>query len=181
MYADNHYRYINLRRGQIICAILGFAICPWLIQAKAQRFLGFLSGYCVFLGPLVGLLVSDYWLVRKGKGYNVRALYQPGNSLYWYTAGFNWRAIAAMLVGIVPLIPGLAYSINSNLAVTRGAQAYYTMAWLDGLVLTAFTYHLLFIIFPWKLESNSVIEGRDDIEAVPVEIEAREEKRMKEI
>ncbi|KAK4556780.1 hypothetical protein LTR86_006351 [Recurvomyces mirabilis] len=173
-------KYINLRRGQIICAILGFAICPWLIQAKAQRFLGFLNGYTVFLGPLIGLLVSDYWLVRKGQGYNVRALYQPGNSLYWYTAGFNWRAIAAMLVGIVPLVPGLAHSINSNLAISRGAQAYYTMAWLDGLVLTALSYYILFLISPWTLESNSIIEGRDDVEAVPVEMEDSEEKYTKQ-
>lgn len=47
-------KYINIRRGQFICAILGFAICPWQIEAKAQRFLAFLGGYTVFLGPLLG-------------------------------------------------------------------------------------------------------------------------------
>ena len=150
-----------------------------MIQAKAQRFLGFLNGYTVFLGPLIGLLVCDYWLVRKGRGYNVRALYQPGHNLYWYTAGFNWRAIVAMLVGIVPLVPGLAHSINSNLSVSRCAQAYYTMAWLDGLVLTALTYYILFLVFPWTLESESVIEGRVDVEAVPVEIEPDNQKDTK--
>ncbi|KAK5110442.1 hypothetical protein LTR62_005793 [Meristemomyces frigidus] len=159
-------RYINIRRGQIICAILGFAICPWLIQAKAQRFLGFLNGYTVFLGPLIGLLVSDYWLVRRGKGFDIRSLYRPGNSLYWYTAGFNPRAIVAMLVGIVPLVPGLAHSINPLLKVSRAAQAYYTMSWLDGLVVTLVTYYLLYLIFPWKVDPNDVLDGEDDVEAV---------------
>ena len=47
-------KWINVRRGQFICAILGFAICPWEIEAKAERFLAFLNGYTVFLGPLLG-------------------------------------------------------------------------------------------------------------------------------
>lgn len=47
-------KYINIRRGQLICACLGFLICPWEIQAKATRFLAFLNGYTVFLGPLLG-------------------------------------------------------------------------------------------------------------------------------
>lgn len=47
-------KYINVRRGQFICAILAFAICPWEIEAKATRFLAFLGGYTVFLGPLLG-------------------------------------------------------------------------------------------------------------------------------
>ena len=47
-------RYVNVRRGQLICAVLGFVICPWEIQVKAARFLSFLNGYTVFLGPLLG-------------------------------------------------------------------------------------------------------------------------------
>ena len=72
-------KVINIRRGQIVCAILGFAICLWLIQAKAERFLGFLNGYTVFLGPLIGVLVAGYWLLRESKGLMVRSLYQPSN------------------------------------------------------------------------------------------------------
>ncbi|KAL8922140.1 MAG: hypothetical protein Q9208_005335 [Pyrenodesmia sp. 3 TL-2023] len=47
-------RFINIRRGQFICAILGFAICPWKIQKGAPRFLAFLNGYSIFLGPIAG-------------------------------------------------------------------------------------------------------------------------------
>jgi NCS1 family nucleobase:cation symporter-1 len=60
-------KWINVRRGQFICAILGFAINPWVIEAKAARFLAFLNGYSVFLGPLLGgallilLSVSSNW------------------------------------------------------------------------------------------------------------------------
>ena len=48
-------KYMNLRRGQFLCAILGFAICPWKIEASAQSFLTFLNGYAApFLAPVAG-------------------------------------------------------------------------------------------------------------------------------
>ncbi|KAI6964289.1 hypothetical protein D0869_02466 [Hortaea werneckii] len=174
-------KWINIRRGQIICAVLGFAICPWLIQAKADRFLAFLNGYTVFLGPLIGLLVSDYWLVRRGKGYNIRSLYQPSSKLYWYTAGVNPRAIVALLVGITPLLPGLAHSINDGLSVGRGAIEFYTMSWLDGCVITLIAYYLLFLVFPFGTSLDEVLEGDDgDIEASASGIGASETEKPKE-
>ena len=51
-------RYINIRRGQVICAIIGgWALCPWEILASAPGFLSFMGGYTVFLGPFVGMYV----------------------------------------------------------------------------------------------------------------------------
>lgn len=53
-------RYINIRRGQVICAILGgWALAPWEILASAQGFLSFMNGYTVFLGPFAGIMVAD--------------------------------------------------------------------------------------------------------------------------
>ena len=53
-------RYINIRRGQAICAILGgWALAPWEILASAQGFLSFMNGYTVFLGPFAGIMVAD--------------------------------------------------------------------------------------------------------------------------
>lgn len=53
-------RYINIRRGQVICAIFGgWALCPWEILASAQGFLSFMNGYTVFLGPFAGIMVAD--------------------------------------------------------------------------------------------------------------------------
>ena len=58
-------RYINIRRGQVICAILGgWALCPWEILASAQGFLAFMNGYTVFLGPFAGIMVADVSSVR---------------------------------------------------------------------------------------------------------------------
>ena len=145
--------YINIRRGQIICAILAFAICPWLIEAKATRFLAFLNGYSVFLGPLVGILLTDYFVVRRGRGLHVFKLYQPHNELYWYTGGVNLRAIAALVIGVVPLIPGLVGQVNPAAVkgIGRGILDFYSMAWLDGVVLAGLSYYLLFLAFPFPI------------------------------
>jgi NCS1 family nucleobase:cation symporter-1 len=52
-------KYINIRRGQVICAIIGgWALCPWEILASAPGFLSFMSGYTVFLGPFAGVYVD---------------------------------------------------------------------------------------------------------------------------
>lgn len=49
-------RYINIRRGQVICAFIGgWALCPWEILASAPRFLTFMAGYTVFLGPFAAM------------------------------------------------------------------------------------------------------------------------------
>ena len=53
-------RYVNIRRGQVVCAVLGgWALCPWEILASAQGFLAFMNGYTVFLGPFAGIMVAD--------------------------------------------------------------------------------------------------------------------------
>jgi nucleobase:cation symporter-1, NCS1 family len=152
-------RYINIRRGQLLCAVLGWAICPWLLQAKAARFFAFLNGYTVFLGPLMGVLLADYWLVRRRKGgLNVYQLYRPGG-LYWFIGGVNPRALAALLTGMAPLLPGLIHNINPAISVSRGIQAFYTLSWLDGLVLSGLSYYLLYLAFPFpaNVEESGVV------------------------
>ncbi|KAF8141918.1 permease for cytosine/purines, uracil, thiamine, allantoin-domain-containing protein [Boletus edulis] len=70
-------KYINIRRGQIICAFIGgWALCPWEILANAQGFLNFVNGCTIFLGPFAGVMVTDFWLVHRGK-VDVPAMYDP--------------------------------------------------------------------------------------------------------
>jgi len=155
-------RYINIRRGQIICAILGFAINPWAIQAKAARFLAFLNGYSVFLGPVVGILLSDFILVRKARGYNISQLYKP-HGLYWFFHGWNWRAIIALLVAVAPLLPGLAHGIDPTIKMSRGILEFYTLSWLDGLVIAALVYYLLYLAFPFPTTTDEEDRGLEII------------------
>ena len=68
--------YINIRRGQLICALIAWVMVPWKILATAAGFLNFMSAYSVFLGPIAAILVWDFWWVHNMK-YDVVALYHP--------------------------------------------------------------------------------------------------------
>ncbi|KAI6003307.1 permease for cytosine/purines, uracil, thiamine, allantoin-domain-containing protein [Pisolithus orientalis] len=103
-------KYINIRRGQVICAFIGgWALCPWEILASAQGFLSFMNGYTIFLGPFAGIMITDFWFVHKGK-VDVPAMYNP-NGRYRYTHGFNWRAVLAILVTFV--VASVVYYVTS--------------------------------------------------------------------
>ncbi|KAJ3529036.1 hypothetical protein NM688_g7911 [Phlebia brevispora] len=141
-------RYINIRRGQIICAVLGgWALCPWEILASAEGFLSFMSGYTVFLGPIAGIMVTDYWLVHRCR-VDVRAMYDP-HGRYKYTYGCNWRAVLTMLVTIPPLMPGLINSINPKISA-GGATHLFDIAWLYGFFVASAVYFVASAFFPAK-------------------------------
>lgn len=86
--------------------------------------------------------MSDFWIVRQGKGYNVYNLYKPGG-LYWYSAGINPRAIVAFIVGMTPLLPGLAYNINPQVKVSHGILNFYTLSWVNGWVFAGYVLRLI--------------------------------------
>ncbi|EMD92228.1 hypothetical protein COCC4DRAFT_131156 [Bipolaris maydis ATCC 48331] len=133
-------QYINIRRGQLLCAILCWALVPWKILASAGSFLNFMAAYAIFLGPIAAIMVIDFWVVHRAK-YDTLALFQY-NGIYRYTAGVNWRAIAAFLVGVAPNLPGFIHSINHKIDVGVGARPY-SFGWMLGFVGTALVYMLL--------------------------------------
>ncbi|KAF9004841.1 NCS1 nucleoside transporter family [Hymenopellis radicata] len=139
-------RYINIRRGQVICAIIGgWALCPWEILATGQGFLTFMSGYTVFLGPFSGIMVADYWLVHKCK-VDVPAMYDP-HGRYRYWNGINWRAVVAMLCSVPPSMPGLIHSINNSITVGNVSHVF-DIAWLYGFFVSLILYWGLSSFFP---------------------------------
>lgn len=68
--------YVDIRRGQLLCALIAWAMVPWKILASAASFLNFMSAYSVFLGPIAAILVWDFWWLKRRK-YDVVALYHP--------------------------------------------------------------------------------------------------------
>ncbi|KAL0572474.1 hypothetical protein V5O48_009481 [Marasmius crinis-equi] len=141
-------RYINIRRGQVICALIGgWAACPWEILSEAQGFLSFMNGYTVFLGPFAGIMVTDYWIVHRCK-VDVKAMYDPrGRYRYWN--GINFRAVVAMLCSAVPSFPGFIASIDTS--ITLGPVRHvFDIAWLYGFFVASAVYWLLSALVPPK-------------------------------
>lgn len=95
-------RYIDIRRGAYITALLSIATNPWKLVSQATTFIAVLGSYSVFTSPMIGLMISSYWFVNRQK-INVNVLYIPGkSSIYWYTFGMNWRAIVAVSFWSLP-------------------------------------------------------------------------------
>jgi NCS1 family nucleobase:cation symporter-1 len=135
-------QYVNIRRAAVLMSIFCLISCPWDIIANAAALLSFLSGYSCFMGPLAGVMCSDYYLVRKGK-FNIGELYNP-NGLYRYNRGWNWRAFVAFFIPVSVLIPGLAYSISpTTVKVNDGILHLYAFSWLFGITMAASIYYVI--------------------------------------
>jgi NCS1 family nucleobase:cation symporter-1 len=104
---------ISFKTGGLITAVLGIVMMPWKLLSDFGTYIfGWLIGYSSFLGPIAGVLIADYFIVRKQK-LNVADLYLRGGE-YEFTNGFNWKAIGAMAAGVVValiglLVPSLAF------------------------------------------------------------------------
>lgn len=107
-------RYLNIRRGGYICAIVGICMCPWNLLSSSNNFTTYLSAYSVFLSSIAGVLICDYYLVRKGY-LSLKGLYSAQKSspyFYWY--GWSWRGYTAYICGILINIVGFVDAIGTN-------------------------------------------------------------------
>ncbi|KAK2780901.1 hypothetical protein FQN52_001998 [Onygenales sp. PD_12] len=140
-------RFINIVRGQIICGILGALFFPWKIIANASSFLTFLSSYTVFLMPICGIMVVDYWLVRRGN-LHLPSLYsfEPGTP-YTYWKGWNLRAIVAWLAGTAFVIHGVAGALKPSLT-NQASKDMYKMGFLLSFLVGSGVYYAGCVIFP---------------------------------
>lgn len=89
-------KYLNIRRGAYITAIISPIVNPWRMVSTASVFIAVMSGYGVFLAPMTGMMVASYYIVHRQK-LDVDDLYRgDSSSKYWYTMGVNWRAPIAV-------------------------------------------------------------------------------------
>lgn len=141
-------RWINIKRGQVICALLVFACVPWKIIASASSLLTFLSGYSILMGPFAAISIVDYFFVRNGN-YNVAHLYiGDSNSQYWYTKGWNLRAVFAWVIGIALPFPGFVATLASKTSIADGGERLWYLGYLLSIFISGAAYYVLFLVFP---------------------------------
>lgn len=106
-------RHLNFRRAAIVSAVIGFIILPWNLYNSPVVIINFLGGLGALLGPLFGIIMVDYWLVRRTR-VNVPQLYtEAHDGEYFYHNGVNWRAIGAFIPAslislVLALVPAFA-------------------------------------------------------------------------
>jgi len=167
-------RYVNIRRAAVMMSIFCLISCPWDIIANAAALLSFLSGYSCFMGPLAGVMCSDYYLVRKKK-LDVKELYNP-NGLYRYSGGWNWRAFVAFFIPVSVLIPGLAYSIAPlQVKVDSGILHLYSFSWLFGIFTATLIHYVLSVYIAPPVDSFS------EVAVYPPRTIEEEEERLRSL
>src|SRR5438034_3251835 len=96
---------ITFKRGAMITAVIGIVMMPWRLYNDAAAYIfTWLIGYGALLGPVAGIMIADYFLLRRGVVV-VNDLYRrPG--AYEYRGGVNWVAIGGFVLGVAPSLPG---------------------------------------------------------------------------
>lgn len=124
-------KYISFKRGGLIAAVLSIVVMPWRIFANPVAVNYFLGGLGALLGPLFGIIFTDYFLLRRQR-VDVQALFQEGKGrAYWYTGGLNPKALIAF-------VPSAAIAIVIALLPAFGTLA--PFSWFIGAALGAGIY-----------------------------------------
>ncbi|KAJ6120740.1 Uracil permease [Penicillium sp. IBT 18751x] len=156
-------RYLNIRRGSYICAAIGLAMCPWNLVIGSSQFTTYLSAYSLFLSAIAGVMICDYYFVRRGY-LDIKALYSASKTdPYFYTMGFSWRAYAAYLSGILINIVGFAGAVGCD--VPSGAEYIYNVNYFSGVIVSGGMYWILTKLFPVPATSDRWNEVDIDTES----------------
>ncbi|OAP59585.1 hypothetical protein AYL99_06883 [Fonsecaea erecta] len=171
-------KYINIRRGQLLAAVIGsWGFVPWKILASAAKFLAFLGGYTIFLGPMTSILMAEfvppqspqapptssvisnlfvscysYYIVRRGN-VSVPDMYNF-HGIYRYSPRFatNWRAVAAFFIGCIPPLPGFVNNIveagNGKTSVSLGGQHLFAIGYVYSFIAAGIFYWAFNRFFP---------------------------------
>ena len=137
-------RKINFRIGGYITGIIGILIFPWKLIADPTGYIfTWLVGYSSLLGPIGGIMIADYYFIRKQQ-LNASELYNH-NGEYRFSNGFNYKAIVALLLGIIPNVPGFFTTIKliSADAVPGWVSGLYNYAWFVGFFVSGLSYLLM--------------------------------------
>ena len=136
-------RRISYKVGGYITVGIAIAIMPWKILESTQGYIfTWLIGYSALLGPVAGILIVDYYLLRRTE-LQVEELYREGGQ-YSYRGGWNWVAVLAFVLGVLPNLPGfLGAAFPQNFPdVGDLFRQIYTYAWFVGLGIAAVVYRV---------------------------------------
>ena len=129
---------IDFKRGGYITGVIGIIIMPWKLIADPSGYIfTWLIGYSALLGPVIGIILVDYFLIRKTQ-LDIADLYRRKGRY----GGVNPRAITALIIGIIPNIPGFLAHVglyNSSGFIVN----LYNYAWFIGLAISSLVYYIL--------------------------------------
>jgi NCS1 family nucleobase:cation symporter-1 len=138
-------RRISYVGGGLMTAVLGIVMMPWKLYADAAAYIfTWLVGYSSLMGAIGGVLIADYWVLRR-RHLSLVDLFKP-EGRYAYSNGVNVRAIVALVAAIIPVVPGFvraATTPGGTVANPGVLDTLYTYAWFVTFVLSGAIYLVL--------------------------------------
>ncbi len=132
---------ISFRLGGFITGIIGVLMMPWKLVADPTGYIfTWLIAYSALLGPIGGILIADYFVVRRCK-LDVAALYKTDGE-FRFTSGFSLVALLALVLGALPSLPGFLVNVkllNAN-SVPQFLAHLYNYAWFIGFAVAFVVY-----------------------------------------
>jgi NCS1 family nucleobase:cation symporter-1 len=123
-------RRISFRTGGLITCVVGVMMMPWKLLGSFSAYIfGWLVGYSGLLGPIAGIMIADYFVLRHCS-LNVNDLYRADGA-YAYSRGINWRAVIALAAGVAVALTGLVWPLLRPL---------YDYAWFVGFFVAGLIY-----------------------------------------
>jgi len=134
-------RKVDFARGGYLTAVLGVAMMPWkMIESSGGYIFTWLGGYGALLAPVLGIMIADYWLLRRAR-IDVRDLYSL-TGRYAYRNGWNPAALIAFAAAVAPNVPGfLATAFPTSFGqVSPAFKGIYDYAWFVGVLISVLVY-----------------------------------------
>jgi NCS1 family nucleobase:cation symporter-1 len=147
---SNDFSNVNPKRisyvtGGLITALIGILMMPWkLMDSMGAYIFTWLIGYSGLMGAIAGILICDYWVLRRQR-LDLAGLFET-NGPYSYQNGFNFRAIIALILAIAPVVPGFlraAATPGGQVAQPNFFDTLYTYAWFVTFILGFVIYYVL--------------------------------------
>ena len=134
-------RHNSFRTGGFITGVIGVLMMPWKLVADPSGYIfTWLLGYSALLGPIAGILIADYFVLRRTQ-LDVDALYRADGE-YRYTNGFSIAGLTALALAVLPNVPGFLATVkpSTKAFVPAFFVASYDYAWFIGFALAFFVY-----------------------------------------
>jgi NCS1 family nucleobase:cation symporter-1 len=139
-------RFISFRTGGLVTGVVGILIQPWKLIADPSGYIfKWLVAYSSLLGAVGGVLIADYYFIRRTQ-LDLKGLYRKDGP-YWYASGFNRFALIALVAGIAPCVPGFLGTIGAA-KVSQIWIDMYSYAWFMSFAVSAMGYAALTKLAP---------------------------------
>jgi len=141
--------FINIRRGAYIGLVLSIALCPWQLLSSAAVFISVLSAYSTFLGPIIGIQICEYFLIRRRRIKLTDLYHDRRDGIFFYWHGFNLRSFLSWACGFATQLPGFAANVTpQSVHLAKAWTELYYLSFPLGFAISFCIHYILNMVWP---------------------------------